>query len=60
MRGSLQSALSRLIQLLETRLGAALIDNHSKNPIHLTIASQALLPNALEHRYVYRTTVSRA
>ncbi|CRM99972.1 MULTISPECIES: LysR family transcriptional regulator [Pseudomonas] len=47
MRRSSQSALSRRIQLLETRLGAVLIDR-SKNPIRLTVAGRALLPNALE------------
>lgn len=47
MRGSSQSALSRRIQLLEARLGATLIDR-SKNPISLTAAGQALLPNASE------------
>src|SRR5690606_36203802 len=47
MRGSSQSALSRRIQLLEAYLGATLIDR-SKNPIRLTAAGEALLPNALE------------
>ncbi len=47
MRGSSQSALSRRIQLLEARLGTTLIDR-SKNPIRLTAAGEALLPNASE------------
>ena len=47
MRGSSQSALSRRIQLLEARLGTTLIVR-SKNPIRLTAAGEALLPNASE------------
>lgn len=47
MRRSSQSALSRRIQLLETHLGATLIDR-TKNPVRLTPAGQALLPNVVE------------
>lgn len=47
MRRSSQSALSRRIQLLEQRLGATLIDR-AKNPIRLTAAGEALLPNVIE------------
>ena len=47
MRGSSQSALSRRIQLLEAHLGATLIDRE-RNPVRLTAAGEALLPNAVE------------
>ncbi|WWF47382.1 LysR family transcriptional regulator [Pseudomonas trivialis] len=58
MRGSSQSALSRRIQLLETRLGAVLIDR-SKNPIRLTVAGRACCRTPWNW-YVWRATVSRA
>ena len=47
MRGSSQSALSRRIQLLEAHLGATLIDRE-RNPVRLTAAGEALLPNAVD------------
>ena len=47
MRRSSQSALSRRIQLLESHLGATLFDR-SKNPVLLTPAGHALLPNVVE------------